>query len=212
MKKRVKYLSVLALAVVLLVCLMPLAQAEPIECEILSFRFTFKGQSKLAMIDNESQPGVITIVAPYGTDIKTQLLTPEIELPLGASILPPANEPQDFSKLVHYTVSIWDREQQQPVTREYVVRVMESKPVGNQVMKSFSINGVQGVINEFNKTILVELAEGTNVKSLAPVIEHNGVSIAPFSGAAMDFTSPVVYTVEMENGVTEAYTATVTTE
>lgn len=210
MRKRVKYLLACTFAIALLLGLMPLAQAEPITCEILSFRFTLDGQCKHAMIDNESSPGIITIVVPGGADIKTQMLTPEIELPLGASILPPANEPQDFSKLVRYTVSIWDREQ--PVTREYIVRVMESKPATARVVSGFSINGVQGIVNEFNKTILVALDKNTDFTNLTPAITHYGVSISPSASEAMDFSSPVRYTIVMENGAMETYTVVVTAD
>lgn len=174
------------------------------ECEILSFSFTFGGQRKYAKIDNEGNPGIITIVAPEGTDLRTQALTPQIELPLGASIYPPADEPQDFSMLVRYTVSIWASGV--PVTKEYLVRVAESKAAYTPVIQSFSINGQAGVVNELNKTILVELPAGANLRALAPEIAHTGTGIQPPAGEPRDFTQPVVYEITMQNGRTHRYT------
>ncbi|KZS39949.1 hypothetical protein AWE51_09920 [Aquimarina aggregata] len=73
---------------------------------------------------------------------------------------------------------------------------------------SFSINEQQGAID--NKIITLELAAGTDITALTPVIEHTGESIAPENGSTQDFTSPVVYTVVAENGDTQEFTVIVT--
>jgi hypothetical protein len=55
--------------------------------------------------------------------------------------------------------------------------------------------------------------KGTNVGSLAPVIEvSNKASVSPKSGAAQDFSNDkaVTYTVTAENGKTKTYTARAT--
>ena len=51
---------------------------------------------------------------------------------------------------------------------------------------------------------------GTNVTSLSPTISTSNVSgISPASGAAVDFTKPVTYTVTLTDGTVKTYTVTV---
>jgi len=60
-------------------------------------------------------------------------------------------------------------------------------------------------------TVAIEVVNGTVVTALQPVIGVSlGASITPISGAAQDFTSPVVYAVESANGDSQNWTVTVT--
>ncbi|MDO6519934.1 Ig-like domain-containing protein, partial [Zobellia uliginosa] len=54
----------------------------------------------------------------------------------------------------------------------------------------------------------MDLPEGTDVKSLVPVITFIGETLSPESGVEQDFTDPVAYTVT-EGGVTKEYAVTV---
>lgn len=204
MKLRIRNLVLLAVAFTMMLGLTPLASADPVECEILTFSFAASGQTKHAMIDNSGEPGLITIVAPDGVDLKNQKLVPQITLPLGASINPPASEPQDFSQLVRYTVSIWDAEQ--PQTKEYLVRVTQGKHEAKRAINSFTLGGYEGIVNELNKTILVDVPVGFDISALAPAISHNGESILPAVDAKQDFAQPVSYEITMANGSKETYT------
>lgn len=207
MKRRIRNLALLAVAFTMMLGLTPLASADPVECEMLAFSLTASGQTKHAVIDNAAEPGLVTIVAPDGVDLKTQKLIPEITLPLGASVSPPAGEPQDFSQLVRYTVSIWDSEQ--PQSREYLVRVTPGKSETKRALNSFSLLGCEGIVNELNKTILVDVPAGTDLSAAAPVISHNGESIFPAPETKQDFAVPVSYTVTLANGEKETYTVLV---
>ncbi|MDR2806161.1 MAG: DUF5018 domain-containing protein, partial [Dysgonamonadaceae bacterium] len=67
---------------------------------------------------------------------------------------------------------------------------------------SFSINGVNGIINAENSTITVILPNGTDLSSLAPQIEIDGnATVSPANSATVDFSNSaakgneVVYTV-----------------
>jgi putative cell wall-binding protein len=73
---------------------------------------------------------------------------------------------------------------------------------------SFVINGVEGIINGTDISVL--LPSGTNVTSLASTITHTGASISPESGTAQNFTTPVNYTVTAGDSSTRTYTVTVT--
>lgn len=73
---------------------------------------------------------------------------------------------------------------------------------GDTSIKSFTINGVEGMINEDNSTISVILPSGTDLKGLAPVITiAGGAEVSPASGEVVDFAdaggnvTTVTYTV-----------------
>lgn len=87
-----------------------------------------------------------------------------------------------------------------------------------KAITAYSINGVDGTINETEKTIAVTLPYGTNVAALVATFETTGKSVKVGSTVqesgttANDFTNPVVYTVTAENNSTQDYTVTVTVE
>ena len=60
--------------------------------------------------------------------------------------------------------------------------------------------------------IYVTMPYGTDVSSLSPTIIHSGISIAPATDVAQDFTDPVVYTVTAENSTEKVYTVFVLVE
>jgi hypothetical protein len=67
-----------------------------------------------------------------------------------------------------------------------------------------------GVITESTHSIAVTVPYGTDVTGLIPTITYTGETISPASGAAQDFTNPVVYIVTSGTGSTQDYTITVT--
>ena len=68
-----------------------------------------------------------------------------------------------------------------------------------------------GVIDTGALTVAIEVANGTNVTALEPVITlSKGASILPNSGSAQDFTAPVEYVVTAADGTAVTYTVTVT--
>jgi hypothetical protein len=90
--------------------------------------------------------------------------------------------------------------------KDYVVKVEVLKPILN-----FSINGVSGAINHTNRTINLLMPEGTNLSNLQPEIEiSTGLTISPSSGTSIDFSEPVIYTIDANDHTLE-YTVSVTT-
>jgi hypothetical protein len=75
---------------------------------------------------------------------------------------------------------------------------------------AFATPVANGVISEATHSIAVTVPFGTNVTALVPTIVQTGKSVSPTSGAAQDFTSPVVYTVTAADSSTQSYTVTVT--
>ncbi|MEI8046281.1 MAG: DUF4960 domain-containing protein [Bacteroidota bacterium] len=81
---------------------------------------------------------------------------------------------------------------------------------GEASIISFKIGDVTATINEGAKTITADLAPGTNLAALQPVIVISAeATITPVSGATVDFTNPATYTVKDKSGtVTNTYTVT----
>ncbi len=72
---------------------------------------------------------------------------------------------------------------------------------------AFVVNGVSGTVDNTTGLITVTLPNGTDLTSLAPVITISGAkSISPASGATVDLSSPVTYTLTLEDGTTKTYT------
>lgn len=140
--------------------------------------------------------GNIVLTLPYNSNITS--VTPEIELPEGATVTPGITTPTNFTQPVEYTVVNGN------LYKKYNVRVQVLQPI-----LSFAINGVEGAIDNSNKTISVVLPSGTDVTALSPNIElSTGVSINPPSGEETNFSTPKVYTITSGNR-TEHYTVTV---
>lgn len=83
-----------------------------------------------------------------------------------------------------------------------------------KAITAFSFNAlspvVNGTINEANKTVALIVPASTNRTALVPTITiSEKATVDPASGAAKDFTTPVVYTVTAEDGTTVQYTVTV---
>jgi hypothetical protein len=110
---------------------------------------------------------------------------------------------------VTYTVTADDA-----TTQVYRVTVI----VAGKSIAAFSLNGVEGTINEAGKTIAVTMPSGTDVTALVATFSTAGASVKvgstiQVSGTtANDFTSPVVYTVTAVDATTQNYTVTVVTE
>lgn len=75
---------------------------------------------------------------------------------------------------------------------------------------SFKVNGIYtGAINESNKTITINVPQTVDITKLIPSITvSENATVAPVSGAPVDFTEPVTYTVT-NNTATSTYTVTV---
>ncbi len=66
-----------------------------------------------------------------------------------------------------------------------------------------------GVIDEGAHTITVNVRGDTDRSSLIPQVVFSGDSLSPLSGAAQDFSAPVIYTVTAGDSSTQGYAVTV---
>ncbi len=85
----------------------------------------------------------------------------------------------------------------------------DSEPAlsSQKVITGFTISGVSAIINESENIISVILPDDTPLQSLAPQIQiSNNATVSPASGASVDFTNSVIYTVTAEDGSSQTYT------
>ena len=133
----------------------------------------------------------ISVILPAGSDLTA--LTPQITLGEGAVIAPASDEPVDFSdrngNLFNVTYTVTNLS----IYRKYDVSV----DVARADITSFKIGSAEGDIDKTNKTIVIYLPEGTDITSLIPIVEYTeGAALTPESGAVVDFTSPVTFTLD----------------
>jgi hypothetical protein len=92
---------------------------------------------------------------------------------------------------------------------KYTTSLILDQPV---TISDFTVNGVKGVINEKNKTIVVKVPDGTDVTKVSPIIKiAEGAIITPAITSNMDFTAPIEFTL-VNGDVYSKYTITVSEE
>lgn len=90
--------------------------------------------------------------------------------------------------------------------KTYTDPVVTSEPK----ITAFSVANVSGTIDQNSGTITVVVPNGTDVTSLCPAIATSDAdSVTPASGAAVDFTNAVTYTVKNASGAQKSYVVTV---
>jgi len=140
---------------------------------------------------------LITGTVPYGTDLSS--LVPSITLSYGASIHPEAGISTDFSAPVTYTVTAEDGN----TVEQWLVTIVGLSNYETDIT-GFTLAEQTGVysIIYVNHIIDIEVGQGTDVTSLAPVFSLSpGATIAPPNGVSRDFTNSVEYIVTAEDRV-----------
>jgi hypothetical protein len=166
-----------------------------------SFNVSADVQLKSFAINNvpgeiNNSTGQITVTLPFGTDVTS--LTPVMQMPGEAAISPASGKALNFTGNVTYHVTNGN------LYRDYTVVVKITPP-----LSAFSINGVNGTIDQEGKNISVILPDGTNLSSLVPTLTMPaGITASPASGVAQDFSKPVAYTLTI-GGVSAVYNVNV---
>jgi len=164
----------------------------------------FSVDSVFALIDESSK--TVTLDFNAGTDVTN--LTPIITVSTYATIEPESGVPQNFTNPVYYTVTAFNG-----TTAVYMATAVVHDAENEKSILSFTVDGVEGNINEIAKTVTLLMPEGTDVTNLVPYIEvSEGATVSPASGESQDFTNPVDYTVTAMNGTTAVYSVLVSVE
>ncbi len=169
--------------------------------------FTISGQVSSTI---DAVAGTVAVVMPYGTNVTA--LTPTIEVSQYATIDPASGVAQDFTNPVTYTVTAQDNS-----TKAWTVTVTVAKNTETNIL-TYSINAVDGTIDNVNHTVAITLPYGTDVTNLVATFTLSGGASAKVGGVDQvsgvtvnNFTNPVVYTVTADDGTTtQDWTVTVT--
>lgn len=161
--------------------------------------FVINGVEGVINPDNST----ITVILPSGTDLHG--LIPEISLGNGAIVSPASGVAMDFADANNNLKSIIYLVSNKDTYQKYTVNV----DVARAKITNFKIGSVEADIDEANKEIVLWLAKGTDITALIPVVEYtDGAELSPASGSAVDFTNPVVFTLNYL-GSTFSYTVKV---
>jgi hypothetical protein len=173
--------------------------------EVLSYSFKTADNPVLpedvaGEVDMETK--TLTATLPYGVDVTA--LIPSFEVADGAKVIPPDEGPQDFTNPVEYRVQAADES-------VFVYTCLAELSTGSGMfMKSFSVDGNEGVINDAENTVSARVNYGKFWNNVVPTITlADGATVSPESGVVQDFTNPVEYTVTTKDGLSKTYIVTV---
>ncbi len=152
--------------------------------------------------------GSIVLTVPYGTNVAplvANFVTNSTDVTVNGIKQVSGKTPNDFNASVVYKVTAENGD-----VKEYTVTVTKA-PSSEKKIAAFSINGVEGSINEESGIIALELPPRTNCSSLkasfaalAKSVTVNGVE--QISGVTVnDFSSDVEYLLAAEDGTTRKY-------
>ncbi len=175
------------------------------ETDILTFELD--EQVSPAEIDNVNH--TVDVEVPFGTDLGS--LIPSITVSERADFQPSDGIATDFTNPVVYTVMAEDSVHEQ----EWIVDVIWADNTEDEILDFVLTEQTQPAdIDTANHTIDVEVTYGTDITQLSPEITiSDSATIDPESGATVDFTNEVTYTVTAEDGIhTSEWTVSVTEE
>ena len=169
--------------------------------------FSFAEDAETAVI-NSTAATVISLVS-YQTESLNGLV-PTIAISDYATIAPASGVAQDFTGPVTYTVTAEDG----TTTKEWTVNVSKVATASTaKDILSFSFSGQQGesVINPENHTVLAYAAWNYDfANNITPTITVSPqATIYPVSDSAINFATPVTYTVTAEDESTQEWTVTI---
>ncbi len=174
--------------------------------EITSFSLVGPDLNVVGNVDKSDS--IISIIVPNGTSINN--LAASFKCSEGAvvkvgSVTQVSGEtPNNFGSEVKYTVIAQDGSK-----KDYIVKVLKEAIEYEKKIKSFIIEGkpdVEGIIDNTNHIVTLELPAGTSLNALTPIIETSQyTTVSPKSGVQMDFSQNATYKVTAEDGSSQNY-------
>lgn len=162
---------------------------------------SFETSDQFATINHTS--ATITATLPSGTNLNS--LTVNMTLPEGTTVDPASGSTLDFSS----GPIIFTTNAANGASRQYTATLAA---FGDPKILSFSVGENAGVIDDAAGTITVDIgSQDGDITSLAPnFVIADGTTVDVASGVSRNFSNPVVYTVQSNDGFTaKEYTVTV---
>ncbi|TSA35255.1 MAG: hypothetical protein D4R64_10085 [Porphyromonadaceae bacterium] len=186
--------------------------------QILSFSFNSLAPPFECIIDQAAS--TITAELPFGTSVTELVATFTNSLFASVSVVGIAQvsgfTPNDFSQPIIYRCT-----SESGLINEYVVTVNITQGSAEKEITYFAFEDLNpvcvGIINQLDKSIILEVTYGTLVSSLRATFINSPKSTVLLEGIVTqisginynDFTLPVIYRVVAEDGTTVDYTITV---
>lgn len=172
------------------------------ENKILSYKFTSFTPEVVGVIDEQN--ATIKAIVPWNTNPKT--LKPEITISPKAQIRAVESENIIFGYPNEYVVTAEDGSW---VTyKAYVSRAFNEEAKISEF--KFKNTKFVGAIDQENKRITLHVPYGTNLKNQTQEIKFSEkATITPALNDAVDYSSPVTFTVKAESGTKVSYTVQV---
>lgn len=157
----------------------------------------------------------INLTVPFQIDITNRVatfeVTPGAVAKVGDTEQISGITANDFSSPVVYSLN------QGAASENWTVTVSKLAASSAKDIYSFRFEeltpAVNGVISNAEHTVSLVVPFGTDLTALAPTIAVSDyATVSPASGAVQNFTSPVDYTVTAQDGSTQVWVVTVTTE
>lgn len=80
----------------------------------------------------------------------------------------------------------------------------------DKAIVSFQVYNYDATIDEYEKSIYLTLPIGSNLNEIEPTIKiSRKATISPASGVTQDFSNPIIYTVQAEDGSKQQYTVNI---
>lgn len=189
--------------------------------EILSYKLLYQEEEVVAVITGTN----ITATIPFAWDITNLIAVFELSEFASAKVngnLQISNETvNNFSSTISYVITAQDP----TVTKSFTVQVTQTEASQANDLLSFdflaSINteievDVIGDVNKAATTVTLEVRYGTDLAALIPSFSQSEFATVSVNGtiqvsgvSAQNFTNPVSYAIEAEDGSVEIYTVTV---
>jgi hypothetical protein len=142
--------------------------------------FVIENAAEDSIIDGAA--GTITVIMPYGVNL--QNLAPIITH-TGTAVSPPSGAVRNFRDSETYP-EIYTVYAEDESTKTYRAAVRTATATEKQITR-FTVDGINGSIDETARTITVTLPYGTYIGIVTPAISYRGKSIAPKSGVPQNF-------------------------
>jgi hypothetical protein len=164
--------------------------------------------------------GTITVTLPYEYSVNYTLTS--IVTIIGKSVsIQGESDPPDSAHAFDFsdpqpskTFNVYSEHEPAANPKTYTVTVTVALNTEAEIT-NFAIDGYPlrvATINQSTGTIGLMLPYGVSLKSLMPLIQYKGKTLAPASGVRQNFSGPVYYTVTSESGTAKTYKVTIENE
>lgn len=163
---------------------------------------SFSAYGMVGTADINTLAHTVTFQVAYGTDLAT--IVPEIKVSPGATLSINTDTAPNFSNPVAYTVTSSNGQAQ-----VWLIQGSVLNPAGEHDITDFYEDILTGdaIIDSITHRVTIYVEANDNVSSLKPTITvSEGASISPASGATVNLSRPVTYTVTAENGTSQKWT------